>query len=108
MGDWLIFFILAAVCYWPQYLSDFNNPLGKLLWLALIALLAEHHHVLALVAVVAFTRILNTARTFQPVVRQPDQLNLGTLLRSANSNNTPVIRNTKMTAPIYDEPYSKF
>lgn len=108
MGDWLIFFILAAVCYWPQYLSEFNNPLGKLLWLVLIGLLADRHHVLALLAAFAFIRILNTARTFQPVVRQPDQINLGTLLRSANSNNTPVIRNTKMTAPIYDEPYAKF
>jgi hypothetical protein len=108
MGDWLIFFILAAVCYWPQYLSEFNNPLGKLLWLALIALLADRHHVLALVAAVAFIQILNTARTFHPVVWQPDQLNLTTLLRAANSNNTPVIRNMKMTAPIYDEPYSKF
>jgi len=108
MGHWLIFFILAAVCYWPQYLSEFNNPVGKLLWLALIALLADHHHVLALVAAVAFIRVLNTARTFHPVVWQPDQLNLGTLLRPANSNNTPVLRNTKMTAPIYDEPYTKF
>lgn len=99
----IVLVCLLFVVAWPQYLSGFNTLVGKTLWLVLIALLSQRNQVLALLAVVAFIRILGLQKKFTPTV-QPltDQPFFGGI----NSNSVPAWKMQTMTPLVNDEKYT--
>jgi hypothetical protein len=97
----IVLVVLLGIIAWPQYLTGFNTTLGKVLWVIFIVVLNKRNEVLAMLAVLAFIRILALQQKFTPTVYPL----VAPSTFSVDSNKVPVWKMSTMQPVVNDDPY---